>query len=127
MSMLELDKIKLLDNYQLYLLIQNKSIDEDTWVKLKEEIKIRDLSENEKLRLKNKYDLNQLNFNTEIEKNNWKPLFTAFALNYHFRHLALLKTQGKKKEAEKYMIELYFGLILYFCLIVLLMLILKAE
>lgn len=121
------DKIKLLDNYQLYQLIQNNSIDSNTRTKLKTELKTRNLSENEKIRLQNKYNLDHSKFNSEIEKNNWNPLFTAFALNRHFRHLALLKTHGKKKEAEKYMIELYFGLALYFSLIILLILVLKLK
>ena len=125
--MTESNKIKLLDNYQLHQLIENQSIDKSTLEKLKTEFNARNLSENEKNRLRNKYQLNHSKFGSEIEKNNWSPLFTAFALNRHFRHLALLKTQGKKKEAEKYMIELYFGLALYFALIILLILVLKSK
>ena len=121
------DKIKLLDNYQLYQLIESQSIDNNTLAKLKTEFNARNLSANEKDRIRNKYQLNHSKFGVEIEKNNWNPLFTAFALNRHFRHLALLKTQGKKKEAKKYMIELYFGLALYFALIILLILVLKSK
>jgi len=124
--MLKSNKIKLLDDYQLYQLIQNDSIDSNTLTKLKTEFNTRKLSENEKIRLLNKYQLNHSKFESEIEKNNLSPLFTAFSLNRHFRHLALLKTHGKKKEAKNYMIELYFGIALYFSLIILLIFILKT-
>ncbi len=125
--MLESDKIKLLDNYQLYQLISNDNMDKNTLSNLKTEYNSRNLSENEKMRLQKKYHLNHATFDTEIKKNNWSPLYTAFAINRHFRHVALLKTHGKKKEAKKYMIELYFGLVLYFTLVLLLLFIIKFK
>ena len=125
--MLETNKINLLDNYQLYLLIHNDSIDPTSQKKLKTEYKSRNLSNKEKERLQNKYQLNHSSLNSEIKKNNWNPIFTAFAINHHFRHLALLKTLGKKKEAKKYMIDLYIGLILYFVFIFLMVFIIKSK
>lgn len=50
------DKIKLLDNYQLFQLIENDSIDEITLSKLKAEFNSRNITEDEKLRFKQKYD-----------------------------------------------------------------------
>ncbi len=125
--MRDLDKIKLLDNYQLYQLIQNDKIDEDVHTNLKTEFNARNLPESEKIRIQKKYQLNHSSFESEIEKHNWNPLYTAFALNIHFRHLAMLKTLGKNKEAKKYMIDLYFGLALYFALIGLIILFLKSQ
>ncbi len=121
------DKIKLLDNYQLYQLIQSNSIDRGTLSTLRKEFNSRSLSNSEKSRIENKYQLNYFNHDSEIEKHNWNPLFTAFALNLHFRHLAALKNKKKKKEAKKYMIELYIGLALYFAIIILIAMILIAE
>jgi len=53
---LKSDKIKLLDNYQLFQLIQNESIDEITLSKLKTEYNSRNITKDEKLRIKQKYD-----------------------------------------------------------------------
>ncbi len=119
-------KFKLLDNYQLYQLIQNDSIDKFTLIEVKTEFNSRNLTEYEKSRIKNKYDINFTKLESQIDKNNWNPLYTAFAINRHFRHLAFLKIQGRKKEAKKYMIELYFGLAIYFGLIVVLIFIMEA-
>jgi len=121
------NKIKLLDNYQLYQLIQSDSIDNITLTEIKTEFDSRNLSADEKLRIKKKYELNFTKLESKIDENPWNPLYTAFAINLHFRHLALLKTHGRKKEAKKYMIELYFGLALYFGLLILLIFIIKAN
>ncbi len=125
--MFEINKIKLLDNYQLYQLLQSDSIDKLTIEKLKKEFNSRNLTSHEKFRISNKYQQAHPELNSEVEENKLSPLFTAFALNTHFRYLALLKVKGKKKEVKKYMIELYIGLALYFALFILLIMMLKAK
>ena len=107
--------------------MQNESLDKSILNQLKMEFDSRNLPKNEKIRLQNKYELNHSEFNSVIEENNWSPLFTAFALNKHFRHLALLKTQGRKKEAKEYMTKLYLGLALYFSVIILIILVIKTK
>ncbi|MBW1296283.1 hypothetical protein [Aquimarina litoralis] len=124
---MEPNKIRLLDNYQLFQLIQSNSIDKTTVDKLKKEYNSRNINENEKLRLQQKYDLNFSKRDTELNMNQWDPLYTAFALNRHFRHIALLKALGRKKEAEKHMSRLYIGLALYFAGVILLILLVRSE
>ena len=121
------NKIKLLDNYQLFQLIRNNSIDKGTLYELKKEYESRHINENEQIRLQQKYDLNFSKRDDQLNTNQWNPMYTAFALNRHFRHIALLKTLGRKKEAEKHMSELYIGIALYFAAIILLILVLRAE
>jgi len=124
---LKSDKIKLLDNYQLFQLIQNESIDEITLSKLKTEYNSRNITKDEKLRIKQKYDSFFLNQDFVLNNNQWNPLSTAFALNKHFRHIALLKVSGRKKEAKKYMIKLYYGLTIYSVIIILLIFVLRVR
>ena len=121
------NKIKLLDNYQLFQLIRNNSIDKGTLYELKKEYESRHINENEQIRLQQKYDLNFSKRDDQLNTNQWNPMYTAFALNRHFRHIALLKTLGRKKEAEKHMSGLYIGIALYFAAIILLILVLRAE
>ena len=121
------NKIKLLDNYQLYQLMQSTSIDKSTLAELTSEYKSRNISPDEVLKIKNRYALQNSDFNSIIEGNTWNPIITAFAINKHFRHLAILKTQGKKVEAKSYMIKLYIGLMVYFVLFIALLFLLKSN
>jgi hypothetical protein len=125
--MLDYNKIKLLDSYQLFQLIHSESLDKNTLTSLNKEFHSRNLSEDEKIRLKNKFRLNHSKFESELDKNNWNPIFTPFLLNYPFHHLGLLKTHGRKKEAKIYMIELYIGLTIYFIFLVVLIFILESK
>ncbi len=110
--MLNYQNIKLLDNYQLYELIHGKLVDKEMLGLLKEEYQNRQLSTNEEIRLKQKYDVVHATFDKEIEKNNWNPLFTIFSLQAHFQHLAKLQIHRGKKEARIFMWKLYLGLFL---------------
>ncbi|MCK7590572.1 hypothetical protein M0G43_08310 [Subsaxibacter sp. CAU 1640] len=107
--------------------MQNKALDKETSRRLNVEFDSRKLSDDELKRLEQKYQMNQSGFKSEIEKPTWNPIFTAFAINRHFRHLALLKTQGKRDEAESYMAKLYLGLAIWFGFIIWLLLLLNRQ
>jgi len=125
--MFDSNKIKQLDNYQLYQLIQNEALDKTTLSELRTEFNSRGISENEILRLKQKYELNHSKFNEEIEANTWNPIFTAFALKRHFKHVALLQTQRRKKEAVIYLWKLCLGIALHMVVVTILIIIFKAK
>lgn len=111
------NKIKLLDNYQIYQLINNGKIDIETKNELKREFISRNLSEIEKERLSQKYQLNHLGLNCETASYKVHPLLSSFFLNRQFRNLAILKSKGKHKEARALMRNIYLGLFLCFIVI----------
>lgn len=119
------NKIKLLDNYQLFLLIRNTSIDEETRAKLQSEFKNRDISNDVELRLNQKYGSTHPKQQQVIDVNNWDPILTGFAINRHFKQIALLKVAGNTREAKNYQLRLYAGIAIYFLLFIIALLLLK--
>lgn len=111
---MDTSKINRLDNYQLYQLLQNTLIDATTLAALKKEYASRNLSGYEQERLAQKYATNHTDVNSALEKKPLSPILTGFAYNTHFRHIAFLKSHGRKKEAKQHLLELYLGLALYF-------------
>ncbi len=110
--MIEKAEIKRLDNYQLFKLINQKSLDKLLLLKLKQAYEARDISSAEQSRLQNKYITETASFyDDEVV---WNPIFTGFALKRHFAHLAKLQVQGKKQEFKIYQRRLYLGISIYF-------------
>ncbi len=117
--MIETTEIQHLDNYQLFKLIQQKSLDKALVLKLKQAYKIRNISSTEQLRLQNKYTAETASF-YEDEEVVWNPMFTGFALKRHLAHLAKLQVRGKKQEYKIYKRGLYVGVFIYFITLILL-------
>lgn len=109
---MDYDKVKVLDNYQIYQLIQNESIDKELVAVLQKEFDSRFINNIELNRLKAKYEDQFTEEKTSADTTNLNPVFTPFLLKTHFQNIAILKTNGKKKEAKTYQLKLNIGLIL---------------
>jgi len=121
----EANKVKLLNNYQLYQLAQNELLDQETLTKVQEEFAVRNISTIELKELKKQYDTTLEHARKELDANYWDPFYTAFAWKKHFKHLALLKTQGSKLEAKRYQIRFYTGIAVYMLLGIFLILLIR--
>lgn len=110
------NKIKLLNNYQLYLLVQNELLDEETLDTIRREFDLRNISTLEHKQLKRQYQETFAKSNKELDVHAWNPFYTAFAWKRHFKHIALLKTLKRKKEAQVYQMQFYAGLAAYMLL-----------
>jgi len=121
-------KIKLLDNFQLYALTQNNLIDAEIIKMTKAELDSRNISNYEKLRLKQKYELNSKNQqNGNSEEIYSSPLLAGLFLNKNFRKLASLKIQGKKEEVKKLQSKIYIGLFIYFIALIFFIFLVKSK
>lgn len=113
------EKAKILDNYQLYLLINSNLSDNSLLNILKKEFDSRNIDKAELARIKTKFEGN--NNLSNLENSNTtelSPIFTPFLLKIHFKKIANLNAIGKKVEAKKYQLKLNIGLILQGIIIV---------
>lgn len=115
---MEINKVKLLSNYQLYRLVQNKRLDQETIAKVYQEFSFRNISTLELKELKRQYESTFGQTKKDVIAHYWDPFYTAFAWRKHFKHLALLKTQGSKSEAKTYQTRFYAGLAAYMLLFI---------
>lgn len=115
-------KVKLLNNYQLYQLSQNKSLDEDTLKKVYQEFLIRNISPLEQKELERRYRDTFAITKEELNAKAWDPFYTAFAWKRHFKHIGLLQTFKRDKEARAYQLRFYLGMLVYMLLFILLIL-----
>ncbi|WFO15021.1 hypothetical protein M601_014175 [Cellulophaga baltica 4] len=111
---MEPHKIALLDNYQLYQLLQNHAIDTSTLAALKKNMPCVNYRGMNKSDWHKKYAVAHTDVNAALEKKPWSPILTGFAYNKHFRYIAFLKVHGRTQEAKQHLLELYLGLALYF-------------
>ena len=116
--MIDSKGIKSLDNYQLFKLKENSALDQVLLTELNNEFENRQLPKEELERLKQKYALEMGEVNPLPEQRQY-PSFTAFLLNRHWKNINKLKRNRLFDRARRYELELYFGLILYFTLILL--------
>lgn len=114
-------KLQQLETYQLYKLLQNQRIDSQTLTAIQLEFDSRKLSTEQLARLQYNYKKAQVTWQVVLDAHNWNPVLTAFVLHRHFTHVALLQLHGKRKEASRYMLQLYIGLTCYFILTTLLL------
>ena len=121
--MIETTEIQGFDNYQLFKLIKQKSLDKSLILKLKQVFEARNISSAEQSRLQNKY-ITETTSIYEEEEVVWNPIFTGFALKRHFTHLAKLQIQNKKQEFKIYQRKLYLGISIYFIVFISLILLL---
>lgn len=119
------NKVKLLNNYQLYQLAQNNSLDEETLNKVHQELALRNISTIEQKQLEQQYQDTFAQAVEELETNAWNPLYTAFAWKRHFKYIALLKTFKRKKEAKTYQLKFYTGILIYVLLLILILFLLR--
>lgn len=114
-------KVKLLNNYQLYQMSKNKSLDDATQQKVYQEFLIRNISTIEQKELERRYQETFAETNKELDAAAWDPFFTAFAWKKHFRHIALLQALKRNKEAKAYQLRFYLGMLVYMLLFILLL------
>lgn len=115
---METNKVKLLNNYQLYQLAQNELLDQETLTKVRQEFVLRNVSTIELKKLQQKYDTELIDSRKDLDANYRDPFYTAFAWRKHLRHLALLKTQGSKSDAKRYQTRFYLGVFIYLLIFV---------
>lgn len=119
------DKVKLLSNYQLFQLLQNNSLDQETLTRIHYEFRARNISTLELKELQKRHEATFKESMQELDSNIWDPLYTAFAWKRHFKHIALLRTQGNKSVAKQYQIRFYVGVLIYMLLAILLILLVR--
>ncbi len=115
-------KVKLLNNYQLYQMSKNKSLDDATQKKVYQEFLIRNISTIEQKELERRYQETFAETNKALDAASWDPFYTAFAWKKHFRQIALLQTLKRNKEAKAYQLRFYLGMLVYMLLFVSLLL-----
>lgn len=125
MIAMESNKVKLLDNYQLYQLGQNKYLDEETQMKVHKELVLRNIPTIELKEFERRHIATFDKPNEALAANTWDPLYTAFAWRKHFKHIALLKAFQRKKEAQVYQLRFYVGMAIYMLLFIFLLLLFR--
>ncbi|MFK7813753.1 MAG: hypothetical protein AB8B59_14760 [Maribacter sp.] len=110
------NKVKLLNNYQLFQLAENKLLDEETRARVHKEIVVRNISTIELKELKQRYDSSLDSVKAQLDENTWHPFYTGFAWKRHFRHIGLLKSHGRIKDAKDYQRNFYAGMVVYMLL-----------
>ncbi len=114
------NKVKLLNNYQLYQLVNNNLLDEETRNKARQELAFRNISTLERKQLERRYQSTFAKSNEELDAHTWDPFYTAFAWKKHFKKIALLRSFNRKSEAKTYQLKFYVGLLIYALLFILL-------
>lgn len=123
---MDTQKVKLLNNYQLYQLSQNRSIDAYTLDRVHQEFRLRNISPLERKELERRYKETFAQSNARLDTKSWDPLYTAFAWKKHFKQIALLRSFNRETEARVYQLRFYLGMGIYMLLLVVIILVLRT-